>query len=139
MGRLKELVIVRGRNFDPPDVEAIVEEHRAVRADSSVVFGIYNAERGTDDVIVIVESRVEGDEQGALRQEIQASLQRMFGFVAREIVVVRHGAIPRTTSRKKQRSLAAQWYGDGRFAALRPSSGPQDEGLERESQAPNSG
>ena len=39
----------------------------------------------------------------------------------------------------KQRSLAAQWYGDGRFAALRPSSGPQDEGLERESQAPESG
>ena len=73
----------------------------------------------------------------AEREELR--LSAVARFVAREIVVVRHGAIPRTTSRKKQRSLAAQWYGDGRFAALRPSSGPQDEGLERESQAPNSG
>lgn len=116
LGRIKDLVIVRGRNFDPHDIEALIEEHPAVRSDSSVVFGCYNNERGTDDVIVIVESKVDGVACDALRNELQAVLQRVYGFVARDVVVVRHGMIPRTTSHKKQRALTAQWYGEGRFS-----------------------
>ena len=116
LGRLKDLLIVRGRNYDPHNVETIVEECPSVRLDSAVAFGRYNPDLATDDVVVVIESRAEGSARDDLRAEVQLALSQTFGFVARDIVIVGHGSIPRTTSHKKQRGLTAQWYADGQFA-----------------------
>ena len=117
LGRIKELIIVRGRNYQPHDIELALEEHEHVRKDHCVVFGSYNVERGTDDVIALVETRATVEEQPVLAQQLQQSLQRVFGFLARDIVFVHHGALPRTTSGKKQRLLAQEWYRAGKLQA----------------------
>ncbi len=88
-----------------------------MRKDYAVVFGAYNAERGTDDVVALIETRATPEEQQVLAQQLQQSLQRVFGFLARDIVFVHHGALPRTTSGKKQRLLAQEWYRTGKLQA----------------------
>jgi acyl-CoA synthetase (AMP-forming)/AMP-acid ligase II len=116
LGRIKELLIVRGRNYEPYDIETAIEEHESIRGGYSVVFGVYNTEQGTEDVVAVVETRAAEEEQSVIGQEIQQSLQQVFGFHAREIVFVRHGTIPRTTSGKRQRVLCREWYLTGKFA-----------------------
>ncbi len=115
LGRIKETVIVRGRNFEAHDIESVIEGHQGVRPDSAVAFGVYNPERGTDDVIAVVETKAVGEEQVVLTQQIQESLLRRFGFLARELILVGHGTIPRTASYKKQRLLTRSDYLEGRF------------------------
>ncbi len=117
LGRIKELIIVRGRNYQPFDIEAVIEEHEAVRKGYAVVFGVYNAEQGTDDMVAVIETKVPATEHPLLTQQIQQSLQTIFGFRAHEIVFVRHGTIPRTTSGKPQRVLSKEWYEQGKFKA----------------------
>jgi acyl-CoA synthetase (AMP-forming)/AMP-acid ligase II len=116
LGRIKETVIVRGRNYEAHDIESVIEGHEGVRPDSAVAFGVYNPERGTDDVIAFVETKAVGEEQVVLKQQIQESLLRRFGFLARDLLLVGHGTIPRTASYKKQRLLARSDYLEGRFA-----------------------
>jgi acyl-CoA synthetase (AMP-forming)/AMP-acid ligase II len=123
LGRIKELLIVRGRNYEPHDVEATIEEHEAVRGGYTVAFGVYNPQRGTDEVIAIVETRAAEEARPLILQEIQQSLQQTFGFIAHEIVFARHGSIPRTTSGKRQRVLSREWYVAGKFAAGRDEDG----------------
>lgn len=115
IGRIKELIIVRGRNYQPSDVELVIEEHEHVRKGYSVAFSIYNERRGTDDVVVIVETRAAAEQQLSIAYELQQSLQAVFGFLARDIVFVPHGTLPRTTSGKKQRLLAQEWYRASKF------------------------
>jgi acyl-CoA synthetase (AMP-forming)/AMP-acid ligase II len=115
LGRIKETVIVRGRNFEAHDIESVIEGHQGVRPESVVAFGVYNPERGTDDVIAVIETKAAGDEQVMLKQQIQESLLLRFGFLARELLLVGHGTIPRTASYKKQRLLARSDYLKGRF------------------------
>lgn len=116
IGRIKELIIVRGRNYHPQDIEAVIERLEQVQAGHSLVFGLYNTEQGTDDVIVMVETKISQDERPALCQTIQSSLQQIFGFTTRQIILVQPGLIPRTTSGKRQRLLARTQYEAGDFS-----------------------
>ncbi len=122
LGRIKELLIVRGRNYYPHDVEAVIEEHAQVRQGYAVVFGINNPEQGTDDVIAVIETKAAPEEHVAIAQQLQQSLLQTFGFTARDIVFVRHGSIPRTTSGKRQRVLSQEWYQAGKFGGMPTSA-----------------
>jgi fatty-acyl-CoA synthase len=115
LGRIKELIIVRGRNYQPDDIEDVLEQHDGVRKGYSVAFAVNNVDRGTDDVVALVETRVTGEAQTALARQIQQSLQSAFGFLADALVFVPHGTLPRTTSGKRQRVLAQQMFRDGLF------------------------
>ncbi|HEU4325266.1 MAG TPA: AMP-binding protein, partial [Roseiflexaceae bacterium] len=123
LGRIKELIIVRGRNYQPHDIEAVVEQHGAVRKSYCVAFSVYNDAIGTDDVVCVAETNTDSDLFPGIIQEIQASLQAACGFTAHAIVLVRHGTLPRTTSGKPQRLLAREWYREGK---LTPSTDPVD-------------
>ncbi|GAA1933555.1 AMP-binding protein [Streptomyces sodiiphilus] len=102
VGRVKEMLVVRGKNLPPYDVEAAVESHPDVAAGAAAVFSC------TDDdgeyVVAVVESRHGPAGSGTLREEIAALVRGAFGFTPREVVVVRRGRIPRTTSGKRQRA-----------------------------------
>ncbi|HEY1015987.1 MAG TPA: AMP-binding protein, partial [Herpetosiphonaceae bacterium] len=126
LGRIKELVIVRGRNYQPYDIEALLEQHPAVRTDYTVVFSLFNEVQGTDDVVAIIESKATPETHADLTNELQQSLQRVFGFRAHEIVIVPHGTIPRTTSGKRQRTLCREFYRTGAFARQQPATRPAE-------------
>jgi fatty-acyl-CoA synthase len=54
-GRKKDLIIVAGNNIYPQDIEEIVSRHPAIHDGRVVAFGLYNEERGTEDIIVAAE------------------------------------------------------------------------------------
>ncbi|MFG2974473.1 AMP-binding protein [Streptomyces sp. NPDC048331] len=108
VGRLKEMIVVRGRNLPPYDVEQTIETLPAVGAGNSAVFS--HADNDGEHVIAVIETRTPADQAAALRLEIATLVRQSFGFTPREIILVRRGQIPRTTSGKRQRAQLRRQY-----------------------------
>lgn len=117
LGRMKELIILRGRNYYPHEFEECVARHPMVDVGRVAAFGVADARLGSERLVVVVEP---GDYRGLahLRQELQERLRAQFGFGATELSFVRRGAIPRTTSRKIQRVECARLFTSGALPAL---------------------
>lgn len=117
-GRIKDLIIKRGRNYYPQDLERAVERVRGVRAGCTVAFAVYNEGEGTEDVVVLAETRLIGDEEHKrLAAEIEKALVTAVGLRPDALQILPPRTLPKTTSGKIQRRKARQLYLD---RALRP-------------------
>jgi acyl-CoA synthetase (AMP-forming)/AMP-acid ligase II/aryl carrier-like protein len=111
VGRIKDLVIVRGRNLPAEDVELAVEAcHPAIRPSGCVVFGLEVA--GQEEVVVVceVEGRIDPD---TLAQAVRGAVAAGFDAPVHAVVLLGRGGLPKTSSGKRQRSLARQAFVDG--------------------------
>ncbi|UQS27202.1 fatty acyl-AMP ligase [Amycolatopsis thermalba] len=117
-GRMKDLIIVDGRNHYPQDVEQTVEAHPVVRPHSAAAFSVPGAD-GEVAVVVLERARhaeADFDEVAAwLRSEVSA----VHGLRLREVVFTEPGEVPRTSSGKISRALTRQRYLDGSLDARR--------------------
>jgi acyl-CoA synthetase (AMP-forming)/AMP-acid ligase II len=111
VGRLKDLIIVRGKNFHPTDVEMAVQgTHPAFRADCGVAFSI---DTGGEEQLVIVQ---EIDRQTRslnlddLRAQVRKAVLQNFDLRPHDIVFLRNGTLPKTTSGKVQRRETRRRY-----------------------------
>ncbi|HEV7994491.1 MAG TPA: aminotransferase class I/II-fold pyridoxal phosphate-dependent enzyme [Gemmatimonadaceae bacterium] len=113
-GRIKDLVILDGRNFYPHDIELAAERsHPDLRPGFSAAFCIAGA-RGERLALALEVSRHhESDDAAALFQAVRAELAATVGVVPDEIVLVRQNAIPRTSSGKIQRGATRTAMLDG--------------------------
>jgi len=111
-GRLKDLVVVDGRNFHPQDIEAAAgEAHPAVRRDRVAAFGVTDS-RGEGAVVVAEWARgAEADVREVTRAVLRA-VSREHGLTLRAVRLVPSGGLPRTSSGKVARSAAKARYGD---------------------------
>ncbi|WOB47926.1 AMP-binding protein [Xanthomonas hydrangeae] len=107
LGRSKELIILRGRNYYPHEFEECAVEHPLVDAGRVAAVAVPDAVLGTERLVLVVEPE-SYHALPRLRQELQTLLRRRFGFGANAVMFVSKGAIPRTTSRKIQRVACAQ-------------------------------
>jgi acyl-CoA synthetase (AMP-forming)/AMP-acid ligase II len=104
-GRLKDLVIVDGRNHYPQDIEATVEAaHPRLRPGRAAAFSIPGAE--TEQLVVVIEATGDTDE---LARAVRAAVQRAHGLHAR-VELVAPGSIQRTSSGKLARSATRDWF-----------------------------
>ena len=105
-GRIKDLIIIRGQNHAPQDLEASVEpRHPALRPGGVVAFAIEGAD-AAEEVAIVAELRPEGAAQAeAIYGAIRAGLAD-HGLRPARIALVPPGALPRTTSGKLQRGRA---------------------------------
>jgi len=110
-GRLKDLIIVNGRNWHPQDLEWLASDVPGVRRGNAVAFGVENP-GGGEEVVILVEDRGTVDAQ-ALAQAVRARVQEATALSLREVVVVPKGTIPKTTSGKLQRARARARYERG--------------------------
>ena len=114
-GRLKETIIVNGRNYFPQDVEWAVAELPGVRRGRVVAFGTASA-GGPDRVVVVV-----GFGRSTLPDTLVAGIRRQvletLGVPVDEVIMVSNKAIPRTTSGKLQRARMKAAYEAGELAA----------------------
>jgi acyl-CoA synthetase (AMP-forming)/AMP-acid ligase II len=103
-GRLKDVLIVNGRNLYPQDIEEVVAGiHPALTTARGVVFAVA-ADREHIVVIHGVDERVLGDATpGALAREVRRTVAREFEVPAPSVVLVERRAVHRTTSGKVQR------------------------------------
>jgi acyl-CoA synthetase (AMP-forming)/AMP-acid ligase II len=120
-GRIKDVIIIRGINHYPQDLEDTVQaSHPALRRHGGAAFSIL-AEDGEEQLVVVQEvertqmRRVFIDDiEGAIREAVATEHE----LAIRHIVLIRPGNLPKTTSGKIQRGLARRLFLDGRLAAL---------------------
>jgi acyl-CoA synthetase (AMP-forming)/AMP-acid ligase II/cytochrome P450 len=104
-GRCKELIIVRGRNVHPQDVEAVVASVLPSALPSAVALAVERD--GEERVVVLVEvGRV--PEPDALARRIRSELARALELEIAELALVPRRTLTRTTSGKLQRTHARE-------------------------------
>ena len=116
-GRIKDLIIIRGINHYPQDIEYTVQGvHPALRPNCGAVFTLPDEHDGEALVIVQEVERTErrridpAEIEGLIRENVS----EQHGLFARHIALIRPGTLPKTTSGKIQRSLTRQlWLNDG--------------------------
>lgn len=106
-GRIKDLIIVAGRNVYPQDVEKAVSSVDGVRPGNIVAIGV-TGRRGVEEVVVVAE--VKGEAADRTRQEVAERVRSSVGLSPREVVLVAAGTLPKTSSGKLQRSLCRDQY-----------------------------
>ena len=66
-GRIKDLIIIHGKNFYPQDIEHCVSEVKGVYPGRVVSFGIENNNAGTEQLVILVEIEANADSGKVLR------------------------------------------------------------------------
>jgi len=104
LGRKKEIIIIRGSNYFPHEVEDVISSHPVLESGGNAVaaIGVYDETQGTENLVVMIEFEKAGA-QAEMRAALQAALRDKFGFGAHAIEFVAAGSLPRTTSGKLQR------------------------------------
>jgi fatty-acyl-CoA synthase len=106
-GRIKDMIIVGGRNVFPEDVERAVTDVPGVRAGNVIAFGV-EGRKGREGVVVVAEVR---DGTGAaVRDEVARRVRSAVGLPPAEVVLVTAGTLPKTSSGKLQRTLCRNRY-----------------------------
>jgi fatty-acyl-CoA synthase len=105
-GRMKDVIIVGGRNVYPEDVERAVAAIDGVRAGNVIAFGVPG--RGKEGVVVVAETRSE--DPAATRRSVAERVRQAVGLPPKDIVLVEPGTLPKTSSGKLQRGLCRQRY-----------------------------
>ncbi|NBD08107.1 fatty acyl-AMP ligase [Corallococcus sp. Z5C101001] len=113
-GRSKDLIIVRGRNLYPQDLEIVVEEsHPALRPGCGVAFGV---ELESQEQLVVVQevdpSRWDGLAAPVL-SAIRGRLAATHDVRPHAVVLIEPGSLPKTSSGKVQRQATREAFLSG--------------------------
>jgi fatty-acyl-CoA synthase len=114
--RLKDLLIVAGRNIVPSDVERVVAQVPGIRYGAVVAFGIRGT-NGTEDLYVVAGAEPRALQDSTRRDAVRAAVSRHFGVVPREVVLVQPNLIPKTSSGKVRRAACRDLYELGALSA----------------------
>lgn len=106
-GRIKDLIIVGGRNVYPQDIERAVAELEEVRSGNVIAFAV-EGRAGKEAVAVVAETRHESTP--AFLDAISRQVLSAVGVPAKEIVLVKPNTLPKTSSGKLQRTLCRQQF-----------------------------
>jgi acyl-CoA synthetase (AMP-forming)/AMP-acid ligase II len=115
-GRIKDIIIIRGINHYPQDIEATVQaSHPALSRDCGAAFAV--ADRAGQEQLVVAQEveRTErhrislDDVEGCIREAVVTEHE----CVPHAIALLRPGGLPKTTSGKVQRSLTRQLWAQG--------------------------
>ena len=123
-GRSKDMIIVRGMNYYPQDIEnTVYDSHPALRRHCGAAFSVLTDKN--EEKIILVQEVERTHWRGLDIEDIVACIREA---VANEheialdaIVLIRPGAIPKTTSGKIQRSLARQMWLQNLFESVEPA------------------
>ena len=121
-GRIKDVIIVGGRNIFPEDIERAAAHVDGVRPGNVIAFGI-EGKRG-EVMVLVAETKVpNGPEESleALRRELVAVAKQVSGLPPHDVVLLPAGTLPKTSSGKLQRSLCRQRFLAGELAAVVPA------------------
>jgi len=112
-GRLKDVIIIRGANHYPQDIEETVQQsHPALRRHGGAAFTVPDDDKGEQLVIVQEVERTERHRIVAeqLVRQIREAIVTEHDIVPSDVSLLRPGALPKTTSGKIQRALARQLW-----------------------------
>jgi acyl-CoA synthetase (AMP-forming)/AMP-acid ligase II len=119
-GRLKDLIIIRGQNYYPHDLEFTAQRsHPALQPASGAAFSVQR--EGIERLVLAqeVDGRLEPAELNEITTRISTSITEAHDLRVDEIILVKPYSIPRTTSGKVQRYLCRAAYTSGTLQTLR--------------------
>lgn len=108
-GRIKDLIIIRGANFYPQDIEWAVSEVEGVRRGNVVAF---STQRDGEETLVIAAEGNSGD-AADIRTAIASKVAEVIGLKVGHVAVTRVGSLPKTSSGKVQRRKTKRMWEDG--------------------------
>jgi mycoketide-CoA synthase len=120
IGRIKDLLIVYGRNHSADDIEATIQESTAGRCVAIAV----PDDDGPETLVAILELKVRGDADeamdliGVVKRKITSAIAKSHGLSVADLVVVPPHSIPLTTSGKVRRRDCLQRYLRDEFTRL---------------------
>lgn len=112
VGRIKDLLIIRGRNYYPEDIEATVQAITGGRvAAISVPVG------STEKLVTVIELKTRGDAPvemkhrlSEVKSDVTSAVSNAHGVNVEDLVLVAPGSIPTTTSGKIRRAACGDSY-----------------------------
>ena len=116
VGRIKDVMIVRGVNHYPQDIEATVAaSHPSLRRDHGAAFTVTD-DQNVERIVVVQE--VERSQRHAVSEPevfaaVQSAVVNNHEVALHKIVLIRTGSLPKTTSGKVQRSLTKRRWLEG--------------------------
>lgn len=117
-GRLKDLIIIRGHNFYPQDIEHTVERsHPLLRPGCGAAVSIVLADEERLVIIQEVERAFRDSDTEAIVSAIRQAVWKEFALQVHAVALLRPGSIAKTSSGKIQRHLCRQHYLAGRLEA----------------------
>ncbi|WP_433527971.1 SDR family NAD(P)-dependent oxidoreductase [Micromonospora sp. CA-263727] len=123
-GRIKDLVIIAGRNHYPQDIERTVEEaHPALRRSAGIAFSVDSGDEERLVVVQAVNVSAARLDAGEVFAAVRAAVATEHGLQVHDIVLVKAGSIPKTSSGKLQRFAGRQAYLDGSLTVVARSTG----------------
>ena len=114
-GRSKELIIIRGANYYPQDIESAARDLPGVKRGNLVAFSV---NEGNVERLVILAEFDPREGVAELRRAIATRIQETFGVEVHRVALVAVGTLLRTTSGKLQRSKMKQLYECGEIQEL---------------------
>nr|MCH9766364.1 AMP-binding protein [Actinomycetes bacterium] len=120
VGRIKDLLIIRGRNHYPEDIEATVQQITRGR-----VAAISVPVDSTEKLVTVIELKKRTDiNDDAMRwlsevkSDVTSAISNAHGLSVGDLVLVPPGSIPTTTSGKVRRSACVENYRNDEFVRL---------------------
>jgi len=113
-GRSKELIIIRGANYYPQDIEWAVRDLPGIKRGNVVAFSV--DEGGVERLVIIAEA--DAREAENLTQAIRVKILESAGLEVYRVVLAPVGTLLRTTSGKLQRRKMKQLFEQGEIAEL---------------------
>ncbi len=121
VGRIKDLLIIRGRNHYPEDIEATVQQIAQGR-----VAAISVPVDSTEQLVTVIEVKKKRGEAGedlrhrlsGVRSDVTSAISNAHGLNVGDVVLVPAGSIPITTSGKIRRAACVEQYRQDQFARL---------------------
>jgi acyl-CoA synthetase (AMP-forming)/AMP-acid ligase II len=118
-GRRKEILILHGQNVMPHDLEWIAEGVSGGGGTlRSAAFSVAHGSEGEHAVLVVEAERADADVLRRLRHDVASAIGRTLQIPLADVVLVRRGTIPKTSSGKVQRGELRERYLRGELEPL---------------------
>ncbi|CUU55254.1 fatty-acyl-CoA synthase [Parafrankia irregularis] len=122
-GRVKDVIILAGRNIYPEEVERAAAGAEGVRPGNVAAFPYVRPNAlGSEGLAVALETRWPSERHAQLRSDVAAQIRAAVGVSPNEVLILPPGSLPKTPSGKLQRAEARRLLGVGGSPAETTSS-----------------
>ena len=118
-GRLKDIIIIRGKTYSPDDIEwSVVQGAENIRTAGVAAFSILQDDQKKLMIVVEVKGSKTKNEWCSIFENIREYVSKNFAIKIHEIVCIRQKMLPKTVNGKIQRQVCRSAYLDNQLAQL---------------------